>query len=101
MASITILYPSGHDFDLEYYIEMHMALAERSWAPFGLQSWHVTQMAPGQPYQVQAILKFGSLAAWERASSEAGAVVFADIPAFTSAEPLVLKGETSAYVHRA
>jgi hypothetical protein len=26
MASITILYPSGHDFNLEYYMQTHMPL---------------------------------------------------------------------------
>lgn len=26
MASITILYPSGHEFDLKYYMDTHMPL---------------------------------------------------------------------------
>lgn len=26
MATVTILYPSGPDFDLEYYLDKHMAI---------------------------------------------------------------------------
>ncbi|KAG5978538.1 hypothetical protein E4U55_006088 [Claviceps digitariae] len=89
MASITILYPSGHDFDLKYYLETHMPLAE---------SWDITHLAPGQTFQIQAVLKFTSLAAWEQASlPETAGPVFGDLPAFTTAKPLVLKGEAKAF----
>ncbi|TWU71994.1 hypothetical protein ED733_003032 [Metarhizium rileyi] len=93
MASITILYPSGHEFDLEYYMQTHMPLVSSCWKEEGLQSWEIVQFASDQPYQVQATLKFASLAAWEAASTgKNSANVFGDIPTFTTAEPVVLKG---------
>ncbi|KAG6019315.1 hypothetical protein E4U41_003287 [Claviceps citrina] len=97
MATITILYPSGHEFDLRYYLETHMPLVERSWKPHGLLGWTITRLAPGQAHQVQALVRFDSLAAWEAASRGAHAeAVFGDIAAFTAAEPLVLRGEVVA-----
>ncbi|OAQ64081.1 ethyl tert-butyl ether degradation EthD [Pochonia chlamydosporia 170] len=97
MASITILYPSGHDFDLKYYLETHMPLVSASWGGDGLQSWEITQFAADLPYQIQAILKFESLAAYETArAGPNSAAVFGDIPKFTTAKPIVLKGGIQA-----
>ncbi|KAK8918203.1 ethyl tert-butyl ether degradation EthD [Metarhizium anisopliae] len=93
MASITILYPSGHDFDIKYYMQTHMPLVSASWKGEGLKSWEITQFAPDQIYQIQAILKFESLAAWEAASTGKNSeAVFGDIAKFTTAEPVVVKG---------
>ncbi|KAG6005549.1 hypothetical protein E4U21_007875 [Claviceps maximensis] len=98
MATITIFYPSGHDFDLKYYLQTHMRVVERNWRPQGLINWEITILTPGQTYQVQAVLKFTSLAAWEQAvSSETAVTVFGDVPAFTTAEPIVFKGETMSF----
>ncbi|GAO18986.1 hypothetical protein UVI_02060590 [Ustilaginoidea virens] len=84
MASITILYPTGPAFDLE------------SWKQLGLRGWEVVQFVEG-PYQIQCILRFDSLAAWEAAST--GPVfenLVADIPRFTAAQPLIISGESRA-----
>ena len=29
MATVIIQYPSGHDFDVDYYLKTHMPLAEK------------------------------------------------------------------------
>ncbi|KHN98642.1 ethyl tert-butyl ether degradation EthD [Metarhizium album ARSEF 1941] len=93
MASITILYPSGHQFDVKYYMQTHMPLVSASWGGAGLKSWEITQFAPDQQYQIQAILEFESMAAWEAASTgESAVAVFGDIPNFTAAKPVVVKG---------
>lgn len=64
-----------------------------SWKPDGLRSWEITQFESGQPYQIQAILKFDALSPWEAASTGKNAsAVFDDIPKFTTAQPVVLKG---------
>ncbi|KAG6014400.1 hypothetical protein E4U54_005380 [Claviceps lovelessii] len=98
MASITILYPSGYDFNLKYYVETHMPLAERTWKPHGLQSWDITHLATGEAFQIQVVLKFPSLALWDEvAKLETSRAVFRDISAFTTAQPLVLRGETMAF----
>lgn len=64
-----------------------------SWKGEGLKSWEITQFAPDQIYQIQAILKFESLAAWEAASTGKNSeAVFGDIAKFTTAKPVVVKG---------
>ncbi|KAK2608506.1 hypothetical protein QQS21_002968 [Conoideocrella luteorostrata] len=98
MASITLLYPSGHDFDLKYYLSTHMPIVETQWKSDGLRSWEITQFEPGLPYQIQAVLKFDTLAEWEAASTGKNAPpVFDDIPKFTTAQPVVLKGSHKAF----
>ncbi|TQS33795.1 hypothetical protein Golomagni_05849 [Golovinomyces magnicellulatus] len=97
MATITILYPSGPSFDLKYYLDTHMPLVAKNWTSEGLQSWEITQFAPGAPYQIQATLKFSSVSAWQAASSgESSKPVFGDIPNFTEAQPVVLTGTHQA-----
>ncbi|KAK9413303.1 hypothetical protein SUNI508_02502 [Seiridium unicorne] len=114
-AFITVAYPrpsSGElKFDLNYYLDSHMPLVAKTWAPNGLKSWTVTEHArpvpPSQnakscaatlyaegPYAVQAILQWESIGAFDKAAGEAGAaVVFGDIPKFTDIQPLLLKGD--------
>ncbi|KZZ96118.1 Dimeric alpha-beta barrel [Moelleriella libera RCEF 2490] len=97
MASVTILYPSGHDFDLKYYLDTHMPLVSAQWKQDGLRSWEITQLDAGQPFQVQALLRWDSVAAWDAASTGPhGESVFADIPNFTTAQPVAVKGTTEA-----
>jgi hypothetical protein len=63
------------------------------WGKEGLKSWEITRLAPDQPYQIQASLKFDTLAAWDAASTgPSSAIIFGDIPNFTTAKPLVVKG---------
>ncbi|KAK3181812.1 hypothetical protein K4F52_006879 [Lecanicillium sp. MT-2017a] len=95
MVSITILYPSGPEFNLKYYMDTHMPLVAKNWKPFGLQSWEIIAFEPGQTYQIQASLKWDSAESWASASApscDAAKAVFGDIPNFTTAQPVVLKG---------
>lgn len=48
---------------------------------------------PGQKYQVQAVLKWDSMASYDEAhKAPVAAAVFGDIPKFTEAKPDVVKG---------
>lgn len=68
----------------------------RSWGQEGLQSWEVTQFE-GQSYEIQTLLKFDSLDKWEAASVGVNAAaVFGDLPNFTTAKPLILRGSLQA-----
>lgn len=67
------------------------------WKQDGLRTWEITQLDAGQPFQVQALLRWDSVAAWDAASTGPhGVTVFADIPNFTTAQPVAVKGTTEA-----
>ena len=99
MTTITVAYPSGADFDLDYYMSKHMPLVERTWAPMGLSGWRVLRGVPGQDgaapvHQVTAELTFSSVEAFQKAASEHGTEIFADIPNYTQAKPVIQFHET-------
>ncbi|KAJ6779289.1 hypothetical protein PWT90_07904 [Aphanocladium album] len=97
MATVNIIYPSGHDFDMDYYLKEHMPIVENNWKQFGLQGFDIIQFPPGQKYQVQAILKWDTLESYAAASkSESAAVVLGDIAKFTTAKPDVFFGTRNA-----
>lgn len=55
------------------------------------------QLAPGQKYQIQALLKWDKLSSWDTADTSAAAqIVYGDIPNFTLAKPDIFKGDTQA-----
>ncbi|CAH0003039.1 unnamed protein product [Clonostachys byssicola] len=90
MATVTVIYPSGHKFDLDYYLNTHMPLVAREWGSAGLTGYEVVQFTEGGAYQIQAVLKWTSLDAWNKASKD---VVLGDIPNFTTAPATLLTGE--------
>lgn len=73
--SLTVLYPKeGADsFNMDYYLKTHMPLVEKTWKPYGLQSWAVTQMDNDgkNPYIVQATIVFKTKEGAEKAYAEA------------------------------
>ncbi|KAI9151531.1 hypothetical protein HJFPF1_08735 [Paramyrothecium foliicola] len=88
MATVTVIYPVGLPFDLDYYLATHMPLVQELWGPQGLKSWEVTQHSDGE-YQITAVLRWDSLESFDKAGKDE---IFADIPNFTEAKPLLLKG---------
>ncbi|PNS19231.1 hypothetical protein CAC42_2408 [Sphaceloma murrayae] len=92
-ASITVLYPQGADFNLDYYLKSHMPLVSKTWTPEGLKSWKVVQLPEDQPYGIQAILEFESMDAFKAASTgESAKSVLGDIPNFCDKQPIFLTG---------
>jgi uncharacterized protein (TIGR02118 family) len=110
MPTIAVMYPAadGDRFDLKYYMQSHIPLLRRLWGPLGLSDVRVMRGVPapdGTPatYSVVALLTFASMDAFKAAADQHGAEIFADIPTFTSAspvlqfsEPVVQSGETVA-----
>ncbi|KAJ4316993.1 hypothetical protein N0V84_007588 [Fusarium piperis] len=97
MAQVLVVYPSGPSFDHDYYLKTHMPLVVESWGPLGLLSWEILNFPADAPYQVQATLKWKSVADFEAAAaSPAAEKVFGDIKNFTSAQPVLLKGDVVA-----
>ncbi|CAH0058762.1 unnamed protein product [Clonostachys solani] len=91
MATVTVLYPSGHKFDLDYYLNTHMPLVGKNWGPEGLKSYEIVQFTEGGVYQIQAVLKWTSLEAFNKAAKD---VVLGDIPNFTTAPATLITGES-------
>lgn len=97
---VSALYPmiEGSNFDVDYYVNNHMPLAERTWAKSGLLSWTVIQYKPGadgkQPkYWVQAIMIFESEGSWNAsAASLDTAAVVGDTSNFTTCKAELITG---------
>ena len=97
MVRMIVSYPSqpGSRFDLDYYLETHMAMVEEKLGPHGLTSAWVDQGlgggAPGSParFQIQCMLNFSSLEGMQAGLAAAGAALMADIPNFTDVRPEV------------
>jgi uncharacterized protein (TIGR02118 family) len=82
----TVLYPATSDstFNMKYYLDSHMPLAHKSWAPH-LKDWKVIEYAAGQdgskPYSVAAILTFDSAEDMQKAlACEATKEVVSPVP---------------------
>ena len=100
MFIVSVMYPSGFPFDIGYYGKTHADLVNDRWKPLGLRNLQVLLGQPGPDgtaptYQVVANLTFDSRAAFEGAASQHASEIFADIPNFTSATPIVQLSEAA------
>jgi len=97
MATVTVLYPKGVKFNMDYYIKSHMPMVMKNWGPLGLQSWKVLSFGDGMPYAVQATLEFGSKEDFEKAGASPEAKeVMGDVPNFSDKEPVLMLGDIVA-----
>ena len=93
MATVTVLYPKGTNFDMDYYMSKHMPLVAEKWTQHGLKSWKVINFGKDAEYCVQATLEFGSMEEFQKAggSPEAGDVM-GDVKNFSDQKPLIIGG---------
>ena len=96
MILITVMYPAGPEdsFNRGYYLETHIPLVKERWSSMGLESVQLLRgIASGdgrEPvYQVIALLSFRSQQEFQKAVQAHGQEIFADIPKFTSVQPVV------------
>ncbi|WP_298967660.1 EthD family reductase [uncultured Methylobacterium sp.] len=94
MILVSVLYPKGEAFDLDYYLKTHMPLVRERWSPLGLEKAEVVRGAATPdgsppPYQIMALLSFRSLEDFQAAAARHGQEIFADIPNFTKAQAVV------------
>jgi uncharacterized protein (TIGR02118 family) len=101
MIVVSVMYPGGTEgtFDEAYYLEKHIPLVKERWTALGLESVQLLRGAgtpdgSAAPYAVMALLTFGSLAEFQAAGKAHGREIFADIPKFTSVQPVVQINET-------
>ena len=93
MIVVSVLYPKGHDFDMDYYRDKHLPLVRRLLAPMGMTSLNYYRPDGDAAYQLVAELRFETRAITEAALATHGPETQADIGNFTDAPPLILIGE--------
>jgi len=96
MPVMTVLYPSadGTNFDHDYYMASHASLVRRLWSPLGMQEFTVMRSIPGPDgaapaFTLIAQLTFATMDAFKAAAAQHGEEIFADIPKFTNATPVL------------
>ncbi|KAI9904570.1 hypothetical protein N3K66_001099 [Trichothecium roseum] len=100
-----VLYPNEADttFDMDYYIQTHMPLVEKSWKPYGLEKWEVVKyhdFSAGAGEQAKATYAVAAFLTWKDKESASKAFggpeasgVFGDIPNFCNKQPLLVAGD--------
>ena len=94
MATATVLYPKGTEFNMDYYMSSHMPMVEKKWSQYGLKSWKVIDFGKDAEYCVQATLEFGSVEDFQNAGgSEEAKEVMGDVKNFSDKSPLIIHGK--------
>jgi len=92
---LTLLYPKTEKFDMNYYLNSHMPLATKHFSSYGFVKWEVAELDPSSGYVAQCLLYFKDKEGADKSFAE-GAQVMADIPNYTDAKPLIVKGPSVA-----
>lgn len=98
MIQVTVLYPAGPAFDMDYYLNRHTPMLQQRLGA-ALTSIAIETatlcIAPGgpPPYQVVCRLGFDSMDTLGAALAEHGAAIMGDIPNYTAAQPVIQVGE--------
>ncbi len=94
MVLVSVMYPAGGRFDMDYYLGHHMPLVRERWSSFGLHEAKVvkgvsTPDGGEAPFQVMALLTWDSADAFAKAAAAHGPEIFGDIPKFTDRQAQV------------
>ena len=94
MVLVSVMYPAGGRFDMDYYLGHHMPLVRERWSSFGLHEAKVikgvsTPDGGEAPFQVIALLTWDSADAFAKAAAAHGPEIFGDIPKFTDRQAQV------------
>ena len=96
MAVLSVMYPNqpGARFDETYYLERHIPLVRRVWAPMGLTEVRLLRGASTPdggpaPFQMIALVAFRSIDALHQALAAHSEEVFASIQRYTDIQPIM------------
>jgi len=99
VAHVVIAYPNEADlkFDMDYYLNQHMPMVEKTWGPKGLKSWHVAKFdetkKSNYPYAVLATPVWEELDLFNaQLQTEDATKLFGDVPNFSNKDALPLLG---------
>jgi uncharacterized protein (TIGR02118 family) len=94
MAVLVVTYAAGEGatFDRDYYVRVHLPLAETHFGPAGLTAARALfPLAPDSPWLCVGMLEFRDAAALMAATAVPGAAeVAADVANFTNVAPTVV-----------
>ncbi|GAQ47444.1 hypothetical protein AKAW_05963 [Aspergillus niger] len=92
-----VLYPREAEVNLDYFINVHIPLAERLCGKDVLLSWEVFTFPPDAPYCLQANVTWASSEAKAAAmSGENGKVLIDDVEKYAKARPFSMAREEVA-----
>ena len=94
MIVVSVMYPPSARFDLDYYMQTHIALVQARCGDRGLAAVQVLKGTAGAdggapPFQMIALLTFASLEAFQGAMQAHGAEIMGDVARFTDAQPAI------------
>jgi uncharacterized protein (TIGR02118 family) len=102
MIRVTVLYPNGPGatFDMGYYASKHMPMVQRKCGPACKSIAADLGVGGGEPgskppYLAIGYLTFDSVEAFQKAFGPHVSEIFADIPNYTNAKPVVQISEIS------
>lgn len=100
MAVVTVSYPAGEPFDMDYYLGTHMPMVHARWDGMGLQAARVLRGVAGPDgsspaNQVVTLLTFETMDKFRAAAAAHGPELFGDVPNFTKAKPAVQFNEVA------
>lgn len=100
MIRIAATYPrqKNKKFDIDYYINQHLPLVKKQFAPYGLVKIEVDcgleKPGGGQsPFFAIGYLYFETLDGFRRGFAAVGKNVMGNIPVYTDVEPVIQIGE--------
>jgi uncharacterized protein (TIGR02118 family) len=94
MIIVSVLYPTGGKFDMNYYLTKHIPMVKQKLGPACKRvavEEGVAGGAPGAPatYVAMAHLTFDSLDVFQSAFGPHADAIMGDIPNYTNAQPIV------------
>lgn len=101
---LTVMYPDNEDttFNMKYYLDHHMPLAERIWKPFGFLKWEVVEVDAG-PDGSKSEHRIVNIMTWkDQASYAAGSAakdvseIWDDLPNVCNYKPAIFSGSVVA-----
>ncbi|KAI0594162.1 hypothetical protein F4775DRAFT_575041 [Biscogniauxia sp. FL1348] len=92
-AILSVVYPAGTKFDMDYYLTKHMPMVQSQWQKYGMKGWKVAQYDEAAVYKVQAWLEFEDESGVAKASAGPEKTsIFADVPNYSDKDAVVLGG---------
>jgi uncharacterized protein (TIGR02118 family) len=100
MFVVTVMYPAGPRFDLDYYVHTHTPLVRDRLSSMGLNDVKLLKgvgaPAGGPTYQMTCVLTFESAESFQQAIGAHGNEIMGDIKNFTDAQPVLQFNEPVA-----
>ena len=93
MVRLAIVYPHGTRFDMDYYINRHMAGAHQLLGPYGLVRVEVDRPLEQGPFVCIGYFYFETLDGLQRGMQARSAELIADVPNYTDVTPQLQIGE--------